>query len=244
MILDDDMVSLKLLSEYVQRTAGFQLVAAMDNPIAALARLWRSNVDVLILDMEMPELHGMDFLAQIKPLLNGQWRGRAKSLHVIVVSAHRDYAADTYDFDVMDYLKKPVTYERFVQGLQKMWKSKRDASLEGPSEELMLVRVGRELKRVVIRFEEIVYVEAQGMESMLHFDVYNKIVVPKPMGDLLMRLPSKFKRCHRSFAVNVDFVQEIGSQQLYVRDFEEGIPLGDRKLYPDFAFWEQINAFN
>ncbi|AIM39096.1 hypothetical protein KO02_22220 [Sphingobacterium sp. ML3W] len=115
-IIDDDQTAIDFLTEYVSKTAG--LVKAFDelDPNKGLAKLMNGSVDLLIVDMEMNALSGMELIAQIKELQRPSRKSRF-GMQVIICSGHDQYAASSYQYDVTDYLPKPLAYGRFVEAI-------------------------------------------------------------------------------------------------------------------------------
>jgi two-component system LytT family response regulator len=108
LIIDDEPLARNLLTDYVRKVSYLNLVNAFSNPLEAIKFLHENPVDVLFLDIQMPEITGISMLKvlQQKPL-------------VILTTAYSDYALESYDFDVLDYLLKPITFERFLRAVEK-----------------------------------------------------------------------------------------------------------------------------
>lgn len=246
MAVDDDNSSLDLIESYVKKTIGLKWVCRVSNALHVVPRLLTADVNLLILDMEMPGLHGLDLLAQIKLMWEQPTSRKRSKLHVIVVSAHKNYAMDAFDYNVVHYLPKPLSYDGFLKAVERVRVTDSGASYrnEGPSEEYMLVRKGATSKKQLIRYDEVVYIKADNMECVLFFDQWTSYIVPKPMGYLQERLPADFKQCHRSYIINTSFVREVGPKTISLNGVTEEIPIGNRDLYKDFYFWELLNSIN
>ncbi len=108
-ILDDDAISRKIIQNFIEKSDLIEFVAEFDNPLVALDELPKLNCDLVFLDMEMPEMNGIEFISAIKNIPQ-----------VIVISSKKEYAADSYNYDVSDYLIKPLDYARFEQAVQKV----------------------------------------------------------------------------------------------------------------------------
>ena len=105
-IIDDDALSRKILQNFISKSDKLELVAEYESPEAALSELDSLDCDLIFLDMEMPEMTGIEFIAAVTNIPQ-----------VIVVSSKKDYAADSYNYDVSDYLVKPVNFSRFEQAV-------------------------------------------------------------------------------------------------------------------------------
>src|ERR1700722_17145453 len=111
LIIDDEPLAVNLLAGYISKVPGIELAGSVNSAIAAIRFLQITQVDFIFLDIEMPQLNGIDFLRIMmnKPV-------------VILTSAHRHYAMDGFDQDVVDFLLKPISFERFMKGLNKVYK--------------------------------------------------------------------------------------------------------------------------
>src|SRR5829696_2254452 len=126
LIVDDEQHAIDILMHYVQQTPYLHLVAATTNPIEALQIVVAQKVDLVFLDIQMPELSGIDFIKAIN--------GKAK---IILTTAYSEFALEGYELDVIDYLLKPVRFPRFLQAVQKAMKliNENEPNLPHPGEE-------------------------------------------------------------------------------------------------------------
>lgn len=244
-IIDDDQKAIDFLCEYVSKTAG--LVKAFDelDPNKGLAKLMNGTVDLLIVDMEMNALSGMELIAQIKELQRPSRKSRL-GMQVIICSGHDHYAAASYQYDVTDYLPKPLAYGRFVEAIDKVkqyWEERHP--MLKPNEKIFLVKVGRSYHRKLIRIAEIIFLEAEGMDCILWFAHDVQVVVGKPMSYVLEWLPREhFVQCHRSYVINTNYVMDIFEKEISMRYLSKKVAIGDRRNYHEFNLWEMSNQFN
>ena len=147
-IVDDDKLSIKVLEEYLSKTDGFENVGSFSNGVDAVNFLGSNvEVDLVFLDIEMPEMNGIDFLNSLGSLPQ-----------IIITSSKEKYALSSYDFDVTDYLLKPVSYARFYKSVEKARKrdSLSEFKLDGKDE--IFIKKGSNL--IKLRFNDILWIEA------------------------------------------------------------------------------------
>lgn len=212
LIIDDDAFSAKIIEKFVSDT-DFLEVAGIANGSMEAARMLRSEpIDLLFLDIEMPEMSGLDLLSTIKN----------KDLMVIVMSASREYAVEAFEQNVIDYLLKPVTYPRFLIAAQKVLDKVNQRTVPNQSSGFTFIKV--EQKLVKIHFADIQYVEALG--DYVHIVSYNKkIIVYATMKAIASKFPAhKFIRVHRSFIINIDAITAVEDNNVAIGD--KFIPIG------------------
>ena len=209
-IIDDDPFSVKVLEKFVQSTDFLELVAVCTSSLEASKLLRAQPYDLLVLDVEMPEMTGLDLLSTLN-----------REAMVIIVSASRDYAVEAFEQNVIDYLVKPVQYPRFLIAAQKAL-VKVKLHNHGNSNEFTFVKV--EQKLVKIPFADIQYIEALG--DYVHLIANNKkTIVYATMKSIENKFPAnKFIRVHRSFIVNLDKIGAIEDNNIFIGD--KCVPIG------------------
>jgi two-component system, LytTR family, response regulator len=218
-IVDDDPISRELLKICIDRTDGnLKLVGSYNGVREAMAALKEEkNIDLILLDIEMPEINGIEFLNTFN-----------EAPHVIVISSKKDYAADAFNNDVIDYIVKPVNYDRFIKAVKKVQGTPTLSRSyhEGGSNFIFVRHKGR-LQRVSM--DDIEYAEANA--DYVNIVTNNeKYVVHSSMKNIETKFPSnKFVRAHRSFIVNIEKANTIEENTLYLGD--KGIPIG--RLYKE-----------
>lgn len=246
MILDDDRHIVKLLESYARMTTGLVVSHAGTDPRKALERIQRINVDILIIDMEMPELSGLDFLVQVKERVQGLVPG-VSPLKVIVCTAHREYAADTFDYYVSDFLLKPLNFPRFADSINRV---RRELMVTPSATALMgearmiLVKTGERNIKVRVDLAEIVYLEAKGRECALWLDNTTFYMADYSLKEMLQMLPKeRFVRVHRSYAIAYHFIDRVlGQTAIRMRHIDQPIPLGSRRYYREYANWYEEHS--
>ena len=217
--IDDEPLALQLVTGYIEKTSGLKLVGKFDNPLDAMGFMIKESVDLIFVDIQMPDLSGIEFT-----------RTLSKGPKVIFTTAYEKYALEGFRLDVVDYLLKPFSYEEFfksVQKVQQIIKLEQTAlnQVEANSEFLFLKSEYR-IKR--INFNDIQYIE--GLKDYVKVYIQNE---PKPVLSLTSlklletKLPeSKFMRVHRSFIVNLEKVDTIErSRIIFGKVF---IPISDQ----------------
>jgi DNA-binding LytR/AlgR family response regulator len=200
--IDDEPLALQLVTGYIEKTPGLRLVGKFDNPLDAVEFMAREKVDLVFVDIQMPDLSGIEFT-----------RSMVRGPRVIFTTAYAKYALDGFRLDVVDYLLKPFSYEEFFKAVQKVQNL---IKLEGSAlnqiesnAEFLFLKSDYKIKR--INFNDILYIE--GLKDYVKVYIQND---PKPilslssLKTLETKLPeSKFMRVHRSFIVNLDKIATI-----------------------------------
>jgi len=200
--IDDEPLALQLVSGYIEKTPGLKLAGKFDNPLDASEFLANNQVDLIFVDIQMPDLSGIDFTRIIE-----------KGPKVIFTTAFEKYALEGYKLEVVDYLLKPFSYEEFLASVQKALKLIRleQNSLQKveANDEFLFLKSDYKIKR--INFNDILYIE--GLKDYVKVYVQN---IPKPVLSISTlkliesKLPeSRFMRVHRSFIVNLGKIDTI-----------------------------------
>lgn len=221
LLIDDEPPALNVLTKYVSAITGLEIVGQCGNAIEALDILQKRAVDVIFLDIKMPRLIGTDFL-----------RNLAHPPKVIFVTAYREYAVDGFELDAVDYLVKPVSFERFfkaVTKLNRMAGREPDSINEtevAKSPGFVYLKVDKEMQKVYIK--EILYIESW-KDYVKVFLSNRKFLLVKQSITAMENLLSehKFIRIHRSYIVSMDQVSGYHSMGVKVQGQE--LPIG--RLY-------------
>jgi two-component system LytT family response regulator len=225
-IVDDEPLARNLLTEYVRKIPYLQLVEVCANPLAALEVFRRQPVDLLFLDIQMPEITGLTLLKvlQQKPL-------------VVLTTAYSEYALESYDLDVVDYLLKPISFDRFLRAVEKA--SQRKAAPPAPetpgtdlASPYIFVKDGTKL--VKIRLSDILYVEGLKDYVAIHTR-QQKTVTLQRLKNLETQLPAdQFIRIHHSYIVGLEGIDSVHKDKVQVG--KVFLPISDtyRKPFKDF----------
>lgn len=206
LIIDDEPLAIDVIENYLQRLQ-IKHINRCENGIDAFQLLQRQSFDIIFLDIEMPMLTGLDLL---KSLSNPP--------QVIITTAYRDYAVEGYEFEVLDYLLKPISFPRFMKAMERAFKN---APVTKTDPEFLFLKVDR--KFVKIDVNEILYIESLKDYIRVKTPV-DAFVTYQSLTSVTEKLPKeKFIRIHRSFTIAIDKVKsikgnfvEIGAQQIPV----------------------------
>lgn len=222
LIIDDEQISRNVLGELVKKTPGLQLVAACSDAYEGMnvIRAKKQRIDLIFLDVEMPELTGIDFLNSISE--------KEKPL-IVFVTSKEDYAVDAFEHDAVDYLLKPLNYPRFMRAIAKardIYESKQTVQ-----KGMTNLFVKKDNQLVKIRYSDILFVEAAA-DYMIIYTHEQRFIVHITMKALSERLPaSDFIRVHRTYTVRKDKIDSM----------EEGsIKIGGRSIPIGGSYREQL----
>ncbi|MEM6526272.1 MAG: LytTR family DNA-binding domain-containing protein [Bacteroidota bacterium] len=211
LVVDDEHIARKILSEYISKVPELELVASCSSALQALDHIKNGGVDMMFLDIQMPDLTGLDFL-RILP----------DRPATILTTAYSEYAVQSYELDVVDYLLKPIDFDRFYKAVSKVITMKDNPSdtsrtYDSPRivDKLFLKADGKIIK---ILFNEIMLVKGQGPYVQIITDDGRKIMSLQSMSKLEELLPTNFYRIHRSHIVNIDHIDSIEGNTIRLQD--------------------------
>ena len=200
-LVDDEPLALEIMETYIQQIPEIQLVKKCENAFEANEVLKSQQVDLMFLDIQMPQLSGIDFL---KTLSNPP--------SVIFTTVYPDYAVEGFDLNAVDYLLKPISLERFLKAVNKVSEkmaAKRVDHDHAQAEVDDFFFVKADKKLVKINFDDILYIEGLKDYVIIRQDT-GRVITLQTMKSLEDRLPvTKFKRVHRSFIVNIKRITAI-----------------------------------
>jgi two-component system LytT family response regulator len=222
LVVDDEPLALNILEDYISKTPFLQLVKATTNPIEALTLVQDGTIDLVFLDVQMPELTGIQFLR----IANG----KAK---VILTTAYPQYALEGYELDVIDYLLKPIAFDRFFKAAQKAQgiiapAAKPLAAAEPAKQDDFLsdfIFVKTEHKIQKVYLHDILFIE--GLKDYVSiFTPAERIITLQGMKKMEDALPPKhFIRVHKSYIVSINKIDSIERSRIFIGD--KVIPVGD-----------------
>ncbi|MFP4621527.1 MAG: LytR/AlgR family response regulator transcription factor [Bacteroidales bacterium] len=228
-IIDDDPLSLRVVEEFVNRTDFLDLKYTFHDAVEAIntINVSEDDIDLIFLDIEMPEMSGIDFLNTVKDLPQ-----------IIIISSQEKYALQAFDYDVVDYLLKPITFSRFYKAVKK---ARDNISVSGEQkQESDEIFIKKDSALVRLKYEDILWVEA--MENYVVINSYDeKFTIHFTMKSIINQLPSdRFKRVHRSYIVNIRNIDRIEDNYVIINSKrgEKHIPIG--KAYKE-KFLKELN---
>lgn len=211
--IDDEPLALELLTDYASRTDGIDLVKTYTNPLEALKYLKNFAVDLLFLDIQMPDISGINFykLVQQNPM-------------VIFTTAHSKYAVEGFNLNAIDYLLKPIEYNRFVLAVTKAKDYKEFLNRDTRNTE-KCIHVRSEYSLVKIPLKEIQYIESFDDFIKIHIIDSKPIQTLMSLKTIMEILPSdQFMRVHRSFIIPLNHIKSVRNNRVHLINAE--IPLG------------------
>ena len=223
MIVDDEPLAVKMLEDFVSRTPYLRLAASFNDPVLALSTLCESPVDVLFLDIQMPDLDGLNLSRMVPP-----------STRVIFTTAFKEYAFDSYEVNALDFLLKPIRYHKFLGAAEKprQWfemnsvKEERGSLFVRVDSQLRQVEISRILYVTGLKDYVMIYLEGEARPLITH-------VTMKAMEEMLST--GRFMRVHRSYIVALDKIRSV--------DRNNCVYIGKEIIHVTDAYKEAFNAY-
>ena len=200
LVLDDEPLGREIIEEYVNKTPFLELSASFGKPLEALNYLQENKIDILLTDIEMPQLNGLQFIDSLK----------SKPL-IIFITAYRDYAIEGFESGVVDYLVKPVAYNRFIKAITRAQESLKAKEFVQSDNEFELDRmfIKSDNRLVKIFFEDIVYIEALKDYLRIHISEKERYITHSTMKAMEEKLPDYFFRIQRSYIINTKYIKSF-----------------------------------
>ena len=222
LIVEDEELARDLLEKFISKVPHLELVAKCENPLKAMPVMQEHTIDLLFLDIQMPELTGVEFLKMLptKPT-------------VVFTTAYPSYALEGYQLNVTDYLLKPFSFERFLQAVNKASEmirlkalnqtSTNPAITQETTKDYMLIK--SEHKILKVQYADIRYIESMREYAAYHTTTHGRILSLMSLKQLEKDLPTtQFIRCHKSYIINIKEV--IGLEGNQVLMGEDKLPIG------------------
>ncbi len=229
-ILDDEPMAVALLSKYVDKIHNLNLVKATTNPFEVLEFTNSNSVDVVFIDIQMPELTGI----QLMEMLGNKTK-------FVITSAYSEYALQGYEHNVIDYLLKPVSFDRFYKAVLKVQEVFKEQAFtkvitaEEKSDDFLFVKTDGKL--IKVNLNDLQFVE--GLKDYLYLHLKNeKLIVLDTLKDFELKLPNNFMRVHKSYIVRLDQIHSIERSRIFIQN--KIIPVGD--TYKE-RFQQWLNSF-
>jgi len=210
LIVDDEPLALKVLARHLEKIQDLHLKATAGNAFEAMEKLNRYKIDLIFLDIDMPELTGMDLVKSLR-----------HKPHLIFTTAFREYAAEAFEVDAVDYLVKPVSFPRFLKAVEKF---RSLVNKPEPEEDAMIrIRADRQTHNIAIR--SILYIEGLKDYIKVYDDRPEVYITHKTMSAMEKQLqPYGFIRCHKSWLVPVNRINSFSGEFLIIENKQ--IPIG------------------
>ncbi len=218
-IIDDEPLAIEVIENHLAKFEDFDIVAKCNNAITAFEIIHKKNIDLIFLDIQMPKITGVDFLKTLK-----------NPPKVIFTTAYRDYAIDAYELDVIDYLLKPISFERFLKAINKYYEvSGKDLTIYSAQannapipESYTYIKADKKLYKVYLK--DIIYIEA--LKDYVKVVCRKKSLVTKhQISSFEEKLPPEiFLRIHRSYIVNISMIEAFNTTEIDILDRQ--LPIG------------------
>lgn len=219
-IIDDEPLAIKVVENHLKEFQNFKILERFNNPIESLPILEKEKVDVVFLDINLPKMNGLDFIKAIN-----------SKTYVIITSAYREYALESYDLNVLDYLVKPISFKRFLKTInkitQQIYLEKKVQNEDGSqNDSFIFLKVDKKL--VKIKFENILYIESL-KDYIKIFTTIENYLVHKSLTSITEELPkNNFIRVHRSYTIAIDKVKSLEGNLIEIAT--KRIPIGRKYI--------------
>ncbi|AFD05244.1 LytR/AlgR family response regulator transcription factor [Solitalea canadensis] len=218
LIVDDEPPAIAILQKYIESVPGLMLTGACFNAVEALTVLQQKNVDLLFLDIQMPQLLGTDFIRTLK-----------NPPKVIFTTAYRKYAVEGFELDAVDYLLKPVSFERFIKAVNKVMQTQvqpagEPVEISDGSKDGAFIYFRADRKMVKVFLKDILYVESL-KDYIKVITSFRQIITKQSISSLEAMLPAnQFVRIHRSYLVAISKIDSFTADDIEIQKKE--IPIG------------------
>lgn len=220
LVVDDEPLALDIIEDYIAKVPFLELVKSTTSAIEGLSLVQNDGIDLVFLDVQMPELTGLQFLK----IMNGK-------CDVILTTAYSQYALEGYELDVIDYLLKPIAFDRFYKAAQKVLQQRQNSSpitLPAPiihpqAHNFIFVKTEHKIQKIYL--DDILYIE--GLKDYISiFSKTERIITLQNMKKMEEALPAgRFIRVHKSYIVALDKIDSIERSRIQIAD--KIIPVGD-----------------
>lgn len=217
LVLDDEQHSIDILTDYVEKTPNLSLLAAFKNPIDAISLIQTETIDIAFIDVQMPNLTGLQFLKLLD-----------KKTKVVLCTAYSEYAIDGYELNVVDYLLKPISFDRFLRAVKKIEENSQPTiqnNVNKSEDEYIFVKAESKGKFIKINLRDILFIEGLGNYQKIQLP-NNQVVCQLKMKNLEDQLSTGgFVRVHKSFLVPINKISQIEGNKIMIDTHQ--IPIGD-----------------
>ncbi len=212
--VDDEPLALEKIVDYIGQVPFFELVGSFENGVEAMVFLQENEVDLIFLDVQMPQILGTQLVQVLK-----------QKPQIIFTTAYSEYAVDGFELDVTDYLLKPISFRRFLQSAQKaLNRMSPDTKPEQPKASRDFIFVKTDTRLVKVNLREIKYIE--GLKDYLSiYTASERILTLQSFNELLGQLTSDFFRIHKSYVVSLRQIDQIEKNRVKIGD--KDIPIGE-----------------
>jgi len=221
MIVDDEPLAINVIKNYLDKLSRYEIVATCNSALEAFEILNRKRIDLMFLDIQMPEINGIEFIKSLE-----------KTPEIILTTAFRDYAVEGFDLDVLDYLVKPISLPRMLKALQKFQEKKgiENASIQNHKSETDFLYVKEGKKNIKLILKDIHFIES--MKDYLRIQLKDERIITKmsmtTMEDMLPQ--DGFIRIHRSYIIPIEKIKAYSASQVEIGN--KKLPIGNTYKSP------------
>jgi len=215
LITDDEPLALDILENYIDRIPDLELVAKCDNAIDANEIIQKEDIDLVFLDIQMPQMTGIELIKSLP-----------SPPKFVFTTAYTEYAVDGFELNAIDYLVKPIAFDRFLKAVNKYKESTDHKANNSNAEDFFFVKADKKL--IKIHFNEILYIEGLKDYVIIKKEV-GRVIALQTMKSLESKLPSNlFMRVHRSYIVNIDKIKAVVGNAIEITESGQSkhIPIG------------------
>ena len=208
-IIDDEPLAIDVIKQHISELEDFEIVGSTTNPVNGFTELQSKEVDLLFLDIRMPELSGLELIEAL-----------SKKPKIVITTAFREFALDGFELNVLDYLVKPIALPRFLKTIEKYLETKTSEV----HQQQKFIYVQSDRKKIKVELDEILYLE--GVKDYVKIvTASQKLLTKSSVGTFLKSLPSnQFVRVHKSYVVNLSHITAYTNHDVEIGDIE--IPIG------------------
>ncbi|HEY1023887.1 MAG TPA: LytTR family DNA-binding domain-containing protein [Sphingobacteriaceae bacterium] len=215
--LDDELYAAEILATYIRKVPFLELAGVTTSPLEALGKIQDGQIDLIFLDIQMPDINGVQFARLV-----------GNKCKIILTTAYPEYALEGYEHDVVDYLLKPISFDRFLRAVQKVSPAVQQMPVQAtPSDEKDFFFIKGETKNkfVKVSYNDILYIE--GLKNYISVHTKDqRHVTYLTLREIESQLPaSRFIRVHKSYIVSLDKIRMIDGNLIYID--HNTIPIGD-----------------
>ncbi len=217
-IIDDEPIAIRVIRNHISAFPNFEVVAECTNALEAMPVLLKEKIDLIFCDIQMPQITGIDFV-----------RSLSNPPKVIFTTAYRDYAVDAFELNGIDYLLKPISFERFTKAINHFLESEahrtsRTNPEETESNSRGFIFLKADKKHYKVNLCNLLYFESLG-DYVIAFTTHNKIITKERLSYLAQTLPQKqFIQIHRSYIVSINKIESVGPG--FVEINKKKLPVG------------------
>ncbi|MEM9648190.1 MAG: LytTR family DNA-binding domain-containing protein [Bacteroidota bacterium] len=227
LIVDDEPLAQELIAEYVSKIPELTVIGTCSNALEASSLITKEKVDLLFLDINMPVIKGIDFFKNL-----------VDRPQVIFTTAYREYALEGFEVSAVDYLLKPIVFERFFLAIQKFFKvaEKKGSTLESKSDgvemkDILFVSQGH--RKIKVDLHEVRYIESFKDYIKIHGN-QGELKIKENIGEFEKKLRSNFLRIHRSYIINTEYLTGFSKHDVEIN--EQELPIGS-------SYGEKVSEF-